>query len=243
MVELSGRIREYAVGDLPDLSAVPHPPTRWMWAGRAFAKSMLRVGFDIRVHGAAQIPKHGAVILASNHVGYLDGPLLGAVTPRFLHALVKEEMFVGRLGRMLERTGQIRIDRSIVDTLAVKRCLRVLSDGGVIAIYPEGYRGLGDVAFTRGGAAYLALVSGAPVVPVACLGTRTAGAATSSMPPRGSRLDIMFGAPVRFDPVPWPRTKQRVATVQAEIQKLLAAHVRVACEMTGQTLPAMPTTS
>ncbi len=243
MAELSKRVREYAVGDLPDLSGVAHPPTRWAWGGRAFAKAMLGTGFDIRVRGLDQVPRHGSVILASNHVGYLDGPLLGAVTPRIVHALVKEEMFVGRLGRMLERTGQIAIDRSVVDTLAVKRCLRVLHDGGAVSIYPEGNRGLGDVATTKGGAAYLALVSGAPVVPIACLGTRTAGATIHTMPKRGSRLYIVFGAPVRFDPVPWPRTKQRVAAVQAELQRVLAAHVRAACEMTGQTLPAMPTTS
>jgi 1-acyl-sn-glycerol-3-phosphate acyltransferase len=118
----------------------------------------------------------------------------------------------------------------------------VLADGGGLAIYPEGSRGLGDVVETKPGAAYLALVSGAPVVPVACLGTRDDGAGTSSMPKRGSRVDTVFGPSMQFDPIPWPRTKHAVAAVQAEIQQVLAEHVKAACDLTGQTFPALPQT-
>ena len=211
-----------------------------MSLGRGFARLMLWIGFDSRVHGADLVPRLGPVILASNHVGYVDGPLLFGVAPRRVHALVKRSMFVGRLGRVLVKVGQIPVDRRCVDPKAIKTCLRVIADGGVVAVYPEGIRGLGDVSRTRGGAAYLALVTGAPVVPVACLGTRESGALTNTMPRRGARLDTVFGTPMRFDPAPWPRTKQRVAAVQAEIQEALAAHVRAACEMTGQALPALP---
>jgi 1-acyl-sn-glycerol-3-phosphate acyltransferase len=61
-----------------------------------------------------------------------------------------------------------------------------------------------------------------------------------SMPERGTRVDTVFGAPVRFDPVPWPRTKRLVDEVRAQIQQTLADHVRLACDLTGQTLPALP---
>jgi 1-acyl-sn-glycerol-3-phosphate acyltransferase len=230
---------------LPDVHRVPAPPRRWMPAGRALGRGIFRAGFDSHVHGAEHVPRSGAVILASNHMGYLDGPLLFSVAPRNVHALVKREMFSGRTGQLLERLGQIAIDREFVDPAAVKMCLRVLSDGGVVAIYPEGNRGLGDVAQTKPGAAYLALVSAAPVVPVACLGTRDDGAGTSSLPKRGSRVDTVFGRPVHFAsaPVPWPRTQSLVADVQAEIQRILAAHVRDACDLTGQRFPSLPQTS
>lgn len=89
-------------------------------------------------------------------------------------------------------------------------------------------QGCGDVFQTRGGAAYLALISETPVVPVAYLGTRPAGAPTSSMPGRGARLDTVFGAPLKFEQ-PWAPTKARVRAVQAEIQAALAAHVQAAC--------------
>lgn len=216
-----------------------------MGPGRAVGRGLFRSGFESRVHGADRVPRSGPVILASNHMGYIDGPLLFTVSPRPVHALVKREMFDGRTGSLLSRMGQISVDRYDVDPAAVKMCLRVLADHGVVAIYPEGNRGLGDVAQTKPGAAYLALVSGAPVVPVACLGTRDDGAGTSSLPKRGSRLDTVFGEPVSFTdaPVPWPRTQARVAEVQAAIHRMLAAHVREACDLTGQRFPSLPQTS
>ncbi len=226
--------------DLPDLSYVAAPPTRWQGAGRAAIRSMVRSRFDFRSHGEENVPRRGPVILASNHMGYIDGPLLVGFAPRPVHALVKSSMFKGRLGVAMRRMGQIPVDRRVVDPLAVKRCLAVLAAGRVVAIYPEGERGRGDVTRTKGGAAYLALVSGAPVVPVACLGTRTDGAVIASVPVSGSRLDTVFGEPIRFDAVPWPRTKGQVAEVQAEIQRTLAAHVETACYLTGHSLPAMP---
>ncbi|MGH3446501.1 MAG: lysophospholipid acyltransferase family protein [Nocardioidaceae bacterium] len=227
--------------DLPDVSGLAPVPERWIWAARLFVNTMLR-RFDNHVTGAEHLPRHGPVVLASNHMGYLDGPLLVAVSPRPVHALVKETMFDGRLGWWLSKCGQIRVDRYHTDPFAVKQCLRLLGDGGVVAIYPEGSRGRGDVSTSKGGAAYLSLVTGAPVVPVACLGTRADGASTGSMPSRGARIDTVFGPPVTFDPVPWPRTKKQVASANSVVQEALAAHVRAACQMTGQTLPAMPTT-
>jgi 1-acyl-sn-glycerol-3-phosphate acyltransferase len=216
-----------------------------MAPSRALGRGLFRSGFDVRVHGSERVPSAGPVILASNHMGYVDGPLLFTVSPRPVHALVKREMFEGRMGSFLARAGQISVDRYEVDPAAVKACLRVLSDSKVVAIYPEGNRGLGDVARTKPGAAYLALVSGAPVVPVACLGTRDDGAGVSSLPKRGARLDAVFGEPVRFTdrPVPWPRRQAHVAEVQAEIHRLLAAHVRAACDLTGQRFPSLPQTS
>lgn len=211
-----------------------------MWAAKTFARRALLRRYRIVITGADSVPRTEPVILASNHVGYVDGPLLLAVAPRPAHALVKSTMFVGRLGQVLTRTGQISVNRRTCDPRAVKTCLRVLDAGGVVAIYPEGVRGVGDVRRTKPGAAYLALVTGAPVVPVACLGTREAGASTKAMPARGSRLDVVFGRPLQFAAVGWPRTKARVAVVQAEIQAALAAHVQAACASTGHTLPALP---
>jgi 1-acyl-sn-glycerol-3-phosphate acyltransferase len=229
---------------LPDVSQVPHPPRHWIGVGQAFGRRLFGSRFRVHVHGAENVPETGPVILASNHMGYIDGPLLFTASPRPLHALVKIEMFTGRVGVLLAKMGSIPVYRAGADPAAVKSCLRVLSEDGAVAIYPEGNRGLGDVAQTKPGAAYLALVSAAPVVPVACLGTRDDGAGTSSLPRRGARLDAVFGEPLRFtaEPIPWPRRRAQVAEVQAEIQRRLAAHVRDACEMTGQRFPSLPQT-
>jgi 1-acyl-sn-glycerol-3-phosphate acyltransferase len=229
------------VPDLPDLSGITSPPSRLMGTSRFLLRLWLH-RFERHVFGLEHVPRTGPVILAANHMGYLDGPLLFGVAPRKVHALVKEAMFEGFLGQLLRLSGQICIDRWNPDPRAVKTCLRVLSEGGVVAVYPEGARGRGDVAVSKGGAAYLSLVTGAPIVPVACLGTRLDGASTDQMPPRRSRVDTVFGEPVEVDPVPWPRTKQQVSDVNAVVQETLAAHVKAACELTGQSLPALPVT-
>jgi 1-acyl-sn-glycerol-3-phosphate acyltransferase len=229
--------------DVPILDEVPTPPARYMWFGRLLVRRLL-ARYDVNVHGMHLIPSTGPVILASNHVGYLDGPMLFGTAERKVHAMVKESMFSGAMGFGLTMMGQICVDRFRHDPLAVKKALRVLVTGGALSIYPEGARGRGDVARTKGGAAYLALVTGAPVVPIACLGTRLHGAPLETKPPNGSRLHLVVGEPMQFDPVPWPRTKQQVAEVQSIIQQALAAHVVKACELTGHTLPdpePMPT--
>jgi 1-acyl-sn-glycerol-3-phosphate acyltransferase len=222
--------------DIPMLGGVATPPARYMWFGHFLVRRLLG-RYDLHVHGLDRIPASGPVILASNHVGYLDGPMLFGTAHRKVHAMVKESMFQGAMGFGLTMMGQICVDRYRTDPLAVKKALRVLTSGGALSIYPEGARGRGDVAMTKGGAAYLALVTGAPVVLVACLGTRLSGASLESKPPYGSRLDLVIGETMRFDAVPWPRTKQQVADVQATIQRALAAHVAQACQLTGQSLP------
>jgi 1-acyl-sn-glycerol-3-phosphate acyltransferase len=225
--------------DLPRADGVTTPPSQFVWLARFVGRALVRP-YDVHVSGFENLPGQGPVILASNHVGYLDGPLLIGQCPRPVHALVKESMFSGAMGVGLLTVGQIKVDRYQTDPEAVKKCLRLLRRSGVIAIYPEGARGRGDVAETKGGAAYLALTTGAPVVPVACLGTRHGSADAESRPPKGSRLDLIVGPPMRFDALPWPRDKQSVAAVQAEIQQGLAAHVKQACERTGQVLPEPP---
>ncbi len=232
-VEATGR------RDVPAVEDVAALPEHWMWFGRLAVRTVLR-RYDVHVHGAEHVPAQGPVILASNHMGYLDRPLLFATSRRGVHCMVKESMFSGPMGFGLVRMGQINVDRYHTDPLAVKQALRLLRGGGVVAIYPEGARGRGDVATTKGGAAYLALVTGAPVVPVACLGTRQDGASPEAHPPKGSRLDLVIGPPLHVDAVPWPRTKRQVAAVQDTIQEVLSEHVRAACDLTGQTLPSPP---
>lgn len=164
-----------------------------------------RARWDLTVLGRTRVPTRGPVLLAANHIGWLDGPLVVATSRRPVHALVKTEMFAGRTGHLLRVTGQLRVHRAEVDAGAVRRCLRVLRDGRALLVFPEGRRGAGAVAETRRGLAYLALVTGAPVVPVAVLGTRVAGASLHSTPRPGTRLVVSYGMPVRVVAQSWPR--------------------------------------
>lgn len=227
---------------LPRTTEVPPPPRALLRPSRVLAAALLRSWYEVRVHGEEYVPPGGSVLLVGNHIGLLDGPLLGAIAPRPVHALVKREMFGGRSGAVFRGLGQISVERGVVDPFAVKQALRVLRDDGVVAVYPEGGRGRGDVAHARVGAAYLAMVTGALVVPVAHLGTRLDSESLHTAPARGARLDVVFGAPLRCAQaaVAWPRRQAEVAALAEELRAGLAGHVQDAVRLTGQSLPADP---
>lgn len=217
--------------------AVEGPPGGGARLVRPLTLVVVRAAWEVRIHDRHLVPRTGPVILAANHTGLLDGPLVYAVVPRPVHALVKVEMFRGMVGRALRSLGQIAVDRFSVDPAAVKSSLSVLDRGDVLAIYPEGTRGDGDFDRIRSGVAYLGMCTGAPIVPVACLGIRQSGRSTGSLPGVRSRLDVVFGAPVRLDPVGWPRRQGVVRDQTRRLRDRFVEHIRHACELTGRALP------
>jgi 1-acyl-sn-glycerol-3-phosphate acyltransferase len=204
---------------------------------RPLARFLIRRRYDVRLHGSGHVPAAGPVIYASNHVGVIDGPLLAIFGPRPAHALTKIEMFRGLMGRFLWYSGQIPLDRFHTDPRAVKTCLRVLRSGYAIGIYPEGSRGAGDLERFHRGAAYLALVSGAPVVPVTMLGSREPGGTSGSLPRRGATIDMFFGEAWRTDPVPWPRTREQVEKASLLLREHMLVQLDLARASTGRELP------
>jgi 1-acyl-sn-glycerol-3-phosphate acyltransferase len=224
-------------GELPSTAGVRAPRTRLLAAGRPTAQALLRARYEMEFHGAERVPATGPVVMAANHVGWLDGPLLAICSPRPVHALTKQEMFVGPLAPFLRAAGQIELDRFNVDVAAIRVALQALRAGLAVGVFPEGTRGTGDMTSPRAGAAYLALVTGAPVVPVSFLGTRVPGGSSSSIPPRGTRIAMTFGDPVRLDRRPWPRTQQEVAQAAETVTAAILQTMRIAEEATGMTLP------
>ena len=110
-----GRGRAPVTGtDLPASSA-EHPRTRLLGVMRPIAVRVMGRRWPVTVHHPEQVPASGGVILAANHIGILDGPLLATYAPRPVHALTKREMFDGRLGGFLRATGQIPLDRFATD--------------------------------------------------------------------------------------------------------------------------------
>jgi 1-acyl-sn-glycerol-3-phosphate acyltransferase len=211
--------------------------TRVLPRAARVARAYLSRRYEVGLFGEEHVPSTGPALFAANHLGILDGPLLVAFAPRLVHGVIKREIFHGRLGRALLQLGQIPVERETVDPRAVRQMLRVLRDDGVLAIYPEGARGAGDFAHSRLGAAYLALCTGAPIVPVTCLGTRLPGASVSALPPKGSPVDVVYGEPYRIAAIPWPRRKAQVAAEAESLRAYLAQQVQAACGLTGRSLP------
>lgn len=200
----------------------------------------LSARWDVHVTGADQLPATGPVILISNHIGWLDGPLTVATATRPVHALVKQEAFEGRSGLLMRLGAQIPLHRGRTHTQAVRTALRVLRAGQVLLVYPEGTRGDGEVRSTYPGAAYFAMVTGAPIVPVAVLGTREPGADIESRPADGQRVDVVYGGTLHVEPRPWPRDLEALAAEQDRVAAALREHVAAAKELLGRELPGPP---
>ncbi|WP_437089786.1 lysophospholipid acyltransferase family protein [Streptomyces sp. enrichment culture] len=191
--------------------------------------------FRPRVLGAWKVPAAGPVIFAVNHAHNIDGPMVMGVAPRPTHFLIKKEAFVGPLDPFLTGIGQLKVDRSGADRTAITRALDVLAAGGALGIFPEGTRGEGDFAALRAGLAYFAVRGGAPIVPVAVLGSsdRT-GRLIRALPPLRSRVDVVFGDPFEAGDGSGRRTRKALDEATERIQKQLTAHLENARRLTGR---------
>lgn len=218
------------------LPAEGQPPVWGPWWGRPVGRVLDHGIYNTRVHGKELVPGRGGVIFAANHLSYLDGPVMVGAAPRYMHVLVKNEMFKGFLGSVLTASGQISIDRA-GDRQALQRAKHVLGSGGCIGILPEGTRGQGAASSVSSGVAWLALNSAAPVVPVALLGTRHPGEHKDKIPPLRRKIHVSFGEPTRIEREPGTSGRVSMDTAAERIRALLAGHVRSAIERTGQPLP------
>ncbi|MFL6158502.1 MAG: lysophospholipid acyltransferase family protein [Marmoricola sp.] len=221
---------------LPRTDDLKHPARLMLHRLRPLFAAAAHRAYDLTVTGAENVPATGPVILAANHIGFLDGPLMAIVGPRPVHALTKQELFSGPLGVFLAGSGQIPTERDEVDPRAVRTALRVLRDGGVAGVFPEKTRGGGEMSYAQGGAAYLAMVTGAPVVPMAFLGTRLPGSA-ASFPARGTRMVMSHGSPITVEQQGWPRRSADVRALTERIRTAIITTVQEAVEATGMNLP------
>ncbi|WP_261398992.1 1-acyl-sn-glycerol-3-phosphate acyltransferase [Streptomyces misionensis] len=188
-----------------------------------------------RVLGAWKVPATGPVILAVNHSHNVDGPMVMGVAPRPTHFLIKKEAFVGPLGGFLTGIGQLKVDRAAADRAAITDALGVLAAQGVLGIFPEGTRGEGDFASLRAGLAYFAVRSGAPIVPVAVMGSSDRpGRLIKALPPLRSRVDVVFGDPFEAGDGSGRRTRRALDEATERIQKQLTGHLENARRLTGR---------
>lgn len=172
--------------------------------GRAVVAPLARLLWRPEVVGRKNVPKRGPVILASNHLSFIDSPTITLLAPRKVSFLAKQEYFTGTGFRgavsraFFSGIGAIGVERGAgaAAQQALDLGLARIEAGEAFAIYPEGTRSLdGRLYRGRTGVAWLALTSGAPVVPVALTGTEHVQPVGSRVP-RLARVRIEFGEPM-----------------------------------------------
>jgi 1-acyl-sn-glycerol-3-phosphate acyltransferase len=197
------------------------------------AAPLARTWYRPKVEGLENVPRTGPVIIAPNHLSFAENVLIPAVMSRPTHFLIKAEYVQGQglggrtVAYLFRHLGYVPVQRggernAIAGSLS--GALDVLNAGKIFLIYPEGTRSP-DGRLYKGhtGVARLALASGAPVVPVGCLGT-------DLMQPVGARFPrrrpatLRFGKPISFadrpdkeNPEVW---RQVTDEIVQEIQRL-----------------------
>ncbi|WP_272914709.1 lysophospholipid acyltransferase family protein [Parageobacillus thermoglucosidasius] len=134
------------------------------------SKIILCFIFRIEVIGMKNFPKTGPVIVAANHTSNYDPVILFSIFNRKIHFLAKKELFQRRISNwFFQKLHAIPVDRqSGIVIRPVRRALKVIENGGVLGIFPEGKRCKnGEIVKPKKGVAFLGIKTGAPVLPVA----------------------------------------------------------------------------
>ena len=170
------------------------------------AGPILKTVFRPWVTGSENIPKTGGVILASNHLSFIDSVFLPLVIDRRITFLAKSDYFTSRgpkgwfIKNFLKGTGMLPIDRSggKASEASLNTGLRVLAGGDVLGIYPEGTRSPdGKMYRGRTGVARMVLEGHVPVVPIAMVDTEKVMPIGNKIP-KVRRIGIIIGEPIDF---------------------------------------------
>ncbi|MBO1756709.1 1-acyl-sn-glycerol-3-phosphate acyltransferase [Allobranchiibius sp. CTAmp26] len=191
-------------------------------AAKGTVSPVVRALWRPQVDGADNVPRHGGVLLASNHLSFIDSVVIPLVAPRQVRFLAKSDYFTGTGAKgaasrlWFETMGMIPVERDDSQAAAksLELALRVLAAGDAFGIYPEGTRSR-DGRLYRGhtGVAHLALTAGVPVVPVGLIGTDKVQPVGDSRVHR-EQFTVRFGAPInpvgRWTGVPAGRARREL---------------------------------
>lgn len=176
--------------------------------GHFVFRIVYRVIFRRRVYGTGQLPSEGPLIICANHVNWQDPLIIGSALPaRYkINFMAKEELFRnGFVAYFLKKAGAFPVDRQKADIAAVRRSFKILNEGGVIGLFPEGTRSKsGELQNLQEGAALIAARSGAPVLPVLVTGSYRLG----------SSLRVAIGPVFSLPGLDYERRRERKAQLE-----------------------------
>jgi len=167
--------------------------------GWALFRLMYATYFRWRVFHPERVPLEGPVILASNHLSFLDPPLVGSGVHRGINYMARKTLFrYPGIGALLRSWNAVPVDRDGGSAAGLKEILDRLKRGGAIIMFPEGTRSLtGELQPARSGIGLAIIKSSAPVVPVRVFGTFEAYGKGVKFP-RPHRVQVKYGEAMEF---------------------------------------------
>jgi 1-acyl-sn-glycerol-3-phosphate acyltransferase len=185
-------------GGQPPLSLPRYRP--WFYDLVRIASATFLLPFRLRASGLENVPAQGGVVLAPMHRSYADSLAVGVpLKQRRFRAMAKYELFgVPLVGRMIAMGGGFPVRRAVQDMEAYQAALRMLRDGEMLLVFPEGTRNRDGKARPQLGAARLALEAGVALVPVSIRGSDR----IKLLPPRFPKIHVHYGEPIPLDDLP-----------------------------------------
>ena len=167
-----------------------------------FGHHLFRAGgvslFDLKLIHGEKLVEDGPMLVASNHVSYLDPPMIGCLYRKEIYYLARKSLFVGPAKWFYENWNSIPVDQDNPDFTSLKKIVRLLKDGNRVLIFPEGNRSP-DGTLQRGeaGVGLVVAKARAKVQPVRIFGAHEALPRGASFP-RKSRVRVVVGDPIEF---------------------------------------------
>lgn len=187
------------------------------WLAKILVIIVGRIILRVKIKGRDNIPEDGPVVIMSNHISMLDPPLIGAFLPRKIYFMAKKELFENPvIGWFLKVLGAFPVKRGSGDRKALKKSLRVLRNGKVLGLFPEGTRyPEGELGEPHTGSIMIAIMGKAPIVPVGIKNIKEKG-----------RPTLNFGEPIYlqeyFEQRPDKEKQKQIANdIMKEIDKLI----------------------
>ncbi|MCP3738713.1 lysophospholipid acyltransferase family protein [Rossellomorea sp. BNER] len=185
---------------------------------RGVVKIVLSPLYRIEVSGLEHFPKDGGVLLCTNHIDNLDPPVVGITAPRPVSFMAKAELFnVPILGNIVKNVRAFPVKRGLSDREALRNGLKLLKEGNVLGLFPEGTRSkTGELTKGLSGAGFFALRSNAYVVPCAIIGPYKPF----------KKLKVVYGKPVPMEELRLKKVSAEEATavIMSHIQSLIDKH-------------------
>jgi 1-acyl-sn-glycerol-3-phosphate acyltransferase len=178
----------------------------------------------LRVEGLENVPRHGGAILAPNHISSVDIPLVAYPIPRVSHFMAKAELFrVPVLGGFIRLVGTFPVRRGESDREALRVAGRLLAEGRLVVVFPEGHRSEERALIeAHTGIALIAMRADVPVIPVAIWGSEQVFHDRRYLWNRPT-VTIRYGEPVKLQAAGTRRTSADIKRGTEEIMGRIAA--------------------